>query len=213
MIISLPLTPRTGALQRGPTAISLSLLPHFLSLPTPITALSCNKENQHKKAKIPTGTSGPETQLRRRKHARAAPTGSCVVAPAVAVAHAHMHRLAQQGRKQRDHLNVASKRCSRPSNSEPEPMSIEIPDEADPSNFRRRRERREGAGYKDRCVQCQVQFPSFPSSLSRALHQGRSSCCNQQTTEGYPQTVYSRRHSHQLGSCVRITTPLRMVDM
>ena len=70
-------------------------------------ALSCNKENQHKKAKIRSDTSGPQTQLGRLNCSRATPTSSCVVAPSIAVAHAPMRRLVQQGHKQCDQLNTA----------------------------------------------------------------------------------------------------------
>jgi hypothetical protein len=133
--------------------LPLTTLPKSANLGCPITALSCNKENQHKKTKILTGTSGLQTQLRRRKRVRVAPTGSCVVAPVVVAAHEPMHRRVRQ--------NVTSQRRSRPSNSEPEPMSIEIPAEADPSNFRRGRERREEQAIKPAVSSLKYNFPRF----------------------------------------------------
>jgi len=139
----------------------LTALPQSANLGRSMTTLSRNKENQHKKAKILSGTSGPQTQLRRRKHARAAPPGSRVVAPGVAVAHAAMRRLVQQGRKQRDHLNAASRHHSQPPNSEPEPMSIEPPAEAEASSFQQQQQQHQEQAIKPAASGLKYNFPRF----------------------------------------------------
>jgi hypothetical protein len=111
------------------------------NLGRPMTTLSHNKENQHKKAKI-IATSASQTQLRRRRRAHPVPPASRV-APGAAVAHAAMRRLARQGRKQRDQTN-ASEYHPQPSNSEPEPepMSVEpsAPAEASTSSQQQQQE-------------------------------------------------------------------------
>lgn len=111
----------------------LTALPQSVNVGRPMTLISRDKENQHKKTKIiATSASQPRLRRRRRVHSTQLPPPASRVAHGVAVAHAAMRRLKRQGRKQRDQPH-ASHLPPQSSNSESEPMSIELIDTPEPS--------------------------------------------------------------------------------
>jgi hypothetical protein len=125
----------------------------------PMSTLSCNKENQHKKTKV----TSSETQLRRRRRrARPAQSGpqASRIAPGVTVAHAAMHHLVRKGRKQCDQRDASPYR-PQPARFEPEPMSIEPTAATEASSSPQQEQQQEEQPTKPVASGLKYNFPRF----------------------------------------------------